>query len=399
MAYYLALSFFFWFQVSVLIRRTIPCEVSSEPSAGNFRSSVYRFVTNDYFCIPPQSEDRVDWFIVYDKLFGTTLFLVKLLKLNLRIFVLGFPLSYQTIPVPLQVIARPLSQVFLQLIIASYYASVIRDGSVAQTGNPLPSLNHSIHEIVDFTLDGFSNFALLFVVISFDLLDMTFCHVSVVGVGVAELNNSGIWFEKMCNYRAMMFISICLINRKAMMSNRILSSHVLMLGCFVKNLILLSGLGGDIHSTQSANHRCITLVITASFLFTITTYDYLLYRPSLKDSVDWFIFNEKSFNTNLQLNGCARSDVTLFFFTGYPYFGCRVELQVKGVLFTPIKSVIDDSFIRCIRYTRRLCSKNMKSLALTELTDLLNCRIHLGWVSNFASFTVLRSSRCHLLCG
>ncbi len=96
------------------------------------------------------------------------------------------------------------------------------------------------------------------------------------------------------------------------------------------------------------------------------THDYFVYRPSLKDSVDWFILM-----TNLVFSIRLFVNIHKFhapYVTGYSgvHNLMRITFQVIAYSYLLPLSWIDDSFVWCIRYTRRLCNKNMKPLALTE---------------------------------
>ena len=71
-----------------------------------------------------------------------------------------------------------------------------------------------------------------------------------------------------------------------------------------------------------------------------------------------FIVNVHQFHTPFYFTDCSC-------FCGHHLM--QVTYQVIAFLYlTTTLSWIDDSFAWCIRYTRRLCNKNMKSLALTE---------------------------------
>ena len=113
----------------------------------------------------------------------------------------------------------------------------------------------------------------------------------------------------------------------------------------------------------------LNMVIYFSFLNSLVTNDYFVYRPSLKDSVDWFILMT-NFVFGLVYSKCALVSCSFLFYRLFLFLlpsSDADHIPGNGMfIFTTSLSWIDDSFAWCIRYTRRLCNKNMKSLALTE---------------------------------
>ena len=100
-------------------------------------------------------------------------------------------------------------------------------------------------------------------------------------------------------------------------------------------------------------------------------YVWLICIPPQSEGPCWLVFLNDTCWYLTVLWSSAKVVIYLFFFTGF-HFSSGADVWELGsgnrCFLLDLLMFNDDSFIWCIRYTRRLCSKNMKFLALTDIT-------------------------------